>query len=634
MRRFLGLAVLFCSLWIDPAFSATKDLGQGFADHGVATPSSMPRGTVATIDGQRHPIVLSWLMDHRECYELLWLDVLTGKAEEFPLPVLPNDAPFASLLSASNKFYTHIGSYFLEFDPCRRAFTFCRKTAPQMAMSLTEDDQGVIWSATYPKCGIVSFNPKSRELRDYGHVYKQDWPMYPRAAAVDDTGWVYIGLGFTATQILALDVKTGIATPLLAETERRHGAVDLFRAIDGKVYTQNGPHGDQKWMMLYQGHVAARNVKPPAAKPIIAASQSLFHGVFPDGKRLKTLDLVEQVATIEDARTHDRKTLHFDYRSEGADVMGVAAAPDGTICGGTCFPMRFFRYDPKTDGWARHVALGQWNTVARQGDRFFAGVYGGGGLLEWNPCADWLDTKPGKRGSNPIFLTDSAPTINRPHKLLAHPDGRTLVLAGTPGYGLTGSGLLFWDRPTATRVLLTHENLIPQQSTMSLVALPDGKLLGGTTISPGTGGQCKADQAELYLLDLATKRITWHEAAIPGVRNYVDLCLGPEGLVWGFADSQFFVFDPAAKKIVHCEPIDKSLVAPAYSQGPRVFVRGLKGQIYALFHRAITRIEPQGWKINVLAHSPVPISTGGDYLDGRIYFATGSHLYSFKVPGN
>lgn len=178
MRRFLGLALLCWPLLIGPASSATKDLSRGFADHGVATPSGMPRGIVATVDGRQHPIVLTWLMDHRECYELLWVDVLTGKAEEFPLPVLPHDSPFASLLSASNKFYTHMGSYFLEFDPCRRAFTFCRKTVPQMAMSMTEDDQGVIWSATYPQCGIVSFNPQSRELRDYGHVYKQDWSMY------------------------------------------------------------------------------------------------------------------------------------------------------------------------------------------------------------------------------------------------------------------------------------------------------------------------------------------------------------------------------------------------------------------------------------------------------------------------
>jgi streptogramin lyase len=625
--------MLLWPLLIAPGFAATLDLGNGFADHGVATPSSMPRGTVATVDGRQHPVVLSWLMDQRGCYELLLIDVLAGKAEEFPLPFPLGDSPFASILSSRNKFYTHFGGYFVEFDPVERAFTFCHKTAPQMAMSLTEDDQGVIWSATYPHSGVVSFNPKNRQLRDYGYVYKQDWPMYPRSVAVDDTGWVYIGLGFTASQILAMDAKTGHASPLMAEPDRGKGAAQVYRAVDGKVYGQPLTSQHEKWLLLYQGHAGALDGQPAAEKPIIAASQSLFHDRFPDGKRLKMLDLIEQIAMVEDPKTKQKKTLHFDYGGEGADIMGLAAAPDGTICGGTTFPMRFFRYDPKRDRWTRHPALGQWNTVARQGDRFFAGTYGGGGLLEWNPFAGWVDTERGKKLSNPAFLTESAPTINRPHKLLAHPDGRTLVLAGTPGYGYTGGGLLFWDRPTATRVLLTHEQLIPQQSTMSLVALPGGRLLGGTTISPGTGGQYKAKQAELYLLDLATKRILWHEVAIPGVDNYFDLCLGPDGLVWGFADStQFFVFDPATKKIVHRESTDKNWGPASYGQGPRIFVHGPKGKVYVLFQRAIARIEPKDWKFTLLAKSPVRIATGGDYLDGRIYFATASHLHSFKLP--
>ena len=29
--------------------------------------------------------------------------------------------------------------------------------------------------------------------------------------------------------------------------------------------------------------------------------------------------------------------------------MEPGTAPDGTICGGTAFPMRFFSYNPETD---------------------------------------------------------------------------------------------------------------------------------------------------------------------------------------------------------------------------------------------------------------------------------------------
>ena len=107
--------------------------------------------------------------------------------------------------------------------------------------------------------------------------------------------------------------------------------------------------------------------------------------------------------------------------------------------------MRFFSYDPAADSWVNRASYGQWNTVARQGDRFFVGGYGGGFLLEWDPAQEWVATEKGKEGCNPQWHTQCTPPIHRPHDLLAHPDGKTLVLAGTPGYGYTGGGLLFWD---------------------------------------------------------------------------------------------------------------------------------------------------------------------------------------------
>ena len=107
------------------------DLGNGFIDHGVATPISNHRGTVATVDGNGRPVVLAWLMDHRSCYSLLMVDALTGEAEQFPTPQV-GDSPFASVLSSRNRFYTHFGSTFLEFDPVKREITFQAKTAPRV----------------------------------------------------------------------------------------------------------------------------------------------------------------------------------------------------------------------------------------------------------------------------------------------------------------------------------------------------------------------------------------------------------------------------------------------------------------------------------------------------------------------
>ncbi len=613
----------------------SQDLGNGFVDHGVATPISNHRGTVATVDGDGRNVVLVWLFDHRGGYALLLIDAETGHAEEFATPFAPErDCPFASLLSSANRYYTHFGSHFLEFDPAARAFTFCRKTAPRMAMSMTEDDAGVIWSATYPDSGVVSYNPAGGDFTDYGSIYRQDWMQYPRHVAADDAGWVYVAVGFTAGQIIILDREGGAARPVLAADQRAQGGAYVYRDEDGKVYGLPLSGADGPWYGFHAGEV--RKLATPAprrAKPIIAGSQALFHREFPDGRRLRSCDLVERTLTVEDPATGQVAERRFDYSSEGAHVMGLAAASDGTICGGTAFPMRFFSYDPEADAWTNRAGHGQWNTVARQGDRFFVGGYIKGFLLEWDPARPWAATEVGDPDCNPRHLTECHPAINRPHCLLAHGDGRTVVMAGTPGYGYTGGGVLFWDRQTGSRTLLEHTAIIPEHATMSLAPLPGGKLLGGTTTSPGTGGQRKADEAELFVLDMATKRVEWHEPLLAAAAEYTDLWAAPGGLVYGFADRRrFFVFDPADRRIVHEADTEAAFGPTIYHQGPRVFVPAPDGEIYVLFVKGIARIDPATHAIAMLAESPVPIGPGGDILDGRIYFAAASRLCSYRLP--
>jgi streptogramin lyase len=205
----LGGAVLALFLTGPISLAArSRDLGNGFVDHGVATPLSQNRGMVATIDGEGRDVMLIWLYDHRGGYALLMVDALTGKSEQFATPYpWAGDGPFASLLSSRNKYYTHFGSHFVEFDPVKRAFTYFRKATPQMAMSMTEADDGTIWSATYPNSALVSFNPETRAFRDYGTINRENWRQYPRSVAVDDAGWVYVGLGATAAQIVVIDPK-------------------------------------------------------------------------------------------------------------------------------------------------------------------------------------------------------------------------------------------------------------------------------------------------------------------------------------------------------------------------------------------------------------------------------------------
>jgi len=59
---------------------------------------------------------------------------------------------------------------------------------------------------------------------------------------------------------------------------------------------------------------------------------------------------------------------------------------------------------------------------------------------------------------------------------------------------------------------------------------------------------------------------------------------------------------------------------------------GGDGKIYALFSRAIARIQPGTFQVDKLADTPIPISAGFAVKDGVIYFASGAHLWRFRIP--
>lgn len=615
--------------------SKTKDLGNGFFDHGVASPISNHRGVVSTVDGNGRNVVLVWLFDHRGGYALLMIDAETGKSQEFPITFDPKqDTPYASVLSRNNKFYTLFRDHFVEFDPAKRAFTFTGETMPQMALAMTEDDEGKIWSVTYPNSGLVSFNPKTKELKDYKSVNKENWRQYHRTIVSDDAGWIYFGLGNASSQLFSFDPKTETVKTILPQSARKLGMALVYRDANGKVYG-HAPQTNNEWYELYKGESrkVGNYTHQPMKKPVITGSQGLFYRDFPDGTKLKVLDLVNRKLITENPDTRKTTEVSFDYSSDGAIVMGVGTAPDGTIVGGTAFPMRFFNYDLKKDKWVNREALGQFNALVNQGNRVFFGVYSGGHLIEWNPYKPWVNTQKENKNSNPLFLTTVSPTIIRPFRIVAHPDGKTVILGGTPQYGATGGGLLFWDDKAKTQVLLTDTNVVLDQTSMSLVPLANGKLLGGTTTTPGTGGEKKAKEAVLYLMDMNTKKIEWQKAIFPGVQEYSEMVLMPGGLVYGITDKdRFFVFDPVKKSVIHEENLMNSFGRTTAEQSPRIFVKGPKGEMYILFaNGSIVQVNPKTYKMTLIAKSPGPIKAGGDYSNGRIFFVSGSHLYSYKL---
>ncbi|MFP3904432.1 MAG: hypothetical protein ACLFWB_09365 [Armatimonadota bacterium] len=645
--------VLFCALL--PVFvgaqtvpAQTRDLGDGFRDHGPFSRVAENRGMVCTEDGEGRSVILVWLFDHRYAYALGVIDAVTGEIEEIPRPI-SSDCPFASILGSNGRYYTYFGGHFMEFDPHKREFTVVQRGPDdaRRARSMTEDDSGVIWAALSPNSDVVSYNPRTGEFREYGSVNKHPSRQFPQHIAADDSGWIYVGIGLAAGQLVMLNPDTGEASPVVPEHEivgtsqSVRGRHPVYRDRNGKVYGHTLlQDGSKQWYELYEGEATKLDEEPDIDhRPIIAGSQGLRHRKLPNGERVRELDLIEGRLIVENPETGEAREMHFELDAEGGAAMGVTATPAGTIAGGTYIPHRFFSYNPTTDEWTMRDCYRQWNTVTATDELVYIGTYTKGEMLEWNPAMPWVPTERDNPESNPRWLpgTYAAPHLGRPYALLAHPDGRHVILGGKPGYGCTGGALTFYDRETDTAQIVTHDELIPWHSTMSLVGLSDGKILGGTTPDPSNGGVRKAEgDAELYILDLETKEIQWHEAVVEGAGRYDDMIMGPDGKVFGIIDrTRLFVFDPVEKAIVHLADLEEDFGSTVYQQGPRIFVNTPDDRILILFTDAIAQLDTDTYEVTMLVETPFGLGQGGAYLDGRLYFAAGphgAHLYSWEVP--
>ncbi|AHF14485.1 hypothetical protein [Niabella soli] len=623
MSVLLGCVCL--SLCCLPVSGFAQNLGNGFYDYGVACPKSNDRGIVATTGAGGRNVVLAWLFDHRGGYALLSIDAASGATQQFSVPFAPGDAPYASILSSKNKFYGYFNRNFAEFDPVKNAFTFSQKGFDLTAMSFTEDDNGRIWAATYPNCGLVAYEPGTKELVNYGFLNKEPWMQYPRALAADAKGWIYIAVGPTETQILAFNPQTKETRKLLNGAQRQKGWPSLYRALDGKVYATASEESG-KSIRLFNGvaDFTEQAFKVVNEKPYIAGSQNLFYKKFPDGSAIKSLDLGDRELVIKN--TTGEKKLKFTYTSEGSLVMGVDVTARGQLIGGATFPMRYFIFDPAANKFEDYGAYGQFNTSEAFKNYVYFGAYPQGGLVRYN--ADQAISK----GANPVVLATDKQHVHRPHRVLVLEQLNKVLLTGTPEYGYTGGGMLIYNNKEKTVKTLSDSSLIPDQSTMSMTELDPATVLGGTTTAPGTGGLKKAKEATLYLFDAKNLKVTWRGNVLAGTQTYDDLCkIGK--VVYGIADSKwFFVFDPSSRAIIYKEAIPDAFGPVVTVQSPRVFVRRPSGNaLYVICKKGILKVNASSFKLEKVAQSPVAIEAGGTYYNNKIYFISGSHLCSYQL---
>jgi len=67
------------------------------------------------------------------------------------------------------------------------------------------------------------------------------------------------------------------------------------------------------------------------------------------------------------------------------------------------------------------------------------------------------------------------------------------------------------------------------------------------------------------------------------------------------------------------------------ARGTRAFVKGADGSIYVLLYNGIGKVDTKAHTVSRVVSSPVRITVGGAAANGRIYFGSNNHLYSWKA---
>jgi hypothetical protein len=468
-----------------------------------------------------------------------------------------------------------------------REIPFDYETAGAMITSLAAGPKGVVYASTCHPMHLLALDTKSRRLRDIGPIPKIGGGNF---CAITRHGNLVIGAEYAQGQLWAYDT-TRPWQPLARRPKHGVPAEALYASATVKDgYTRYFPSHD---IFFLRGHKVGAEARFKLTAP---ADGRYYLSILPYGSPaygvvqfLLDGEKVGEPYVATAPRVGVRKMLEhgpFDLRKgeHHLTVRIVEAVNDKPMCG------------------IAGVDLGQ----RRRGPQ------------------DDADRQ------NPVVLAQWARDICRPRTVLAHPNGRHLLMAGYAGYGLVGGGIGIYDLKQEKATLLTADrDLLSGHSCITLKALPNGNLVGGTSVAAPGGGHATVEEAELFILDWKTRKIVFRKALLPGHRDIISIEALENHRVYGLTSrSRFFVFDARERRLVHSENYDDygRVVRHALQRGP-------DGELYGIMSRAIVRIDPETLKHEKLAEAPTTITAGGAFVNGLLYFTAGSHVWSYEVPG-
>ncbi|MDZ4858858.1 MAG: hypothetical protein SGI88_07720 [Candidatus Hydrogenedentes bacterium] len=488
---------------------------------------------------------------------------------------------------------------------------------------------GILYACTFPNAKLISFDPKTNDMKDLGRM--DDEMMYSRSVATGPDGKIYVAIGYGKANLVVFDPKTGEHKSILPKEYSGDPAqisTSVSKGVDGNVYVaairMETVNGDPENGEIKRPVNVTLKVQPDGSLVDVQNAPAMVtNTTLKDGRSFSNVS----INGTYDLTYPDGKVEHktFKYAGDGAGLFYVANGPLGRIYGGTYMPNELFWYDPATStqenpGNPTDVG-GEIYSFLDHHDVLYLCAYPGSFLSKWDPTLPWNYGM--EASSNPRAFGPLGPGHLRP-RAMVHGPNDLIYIGGFPEYGKLGGSLGVWDT-AQDRLIENYHPLLADQSITAL-AYDDksGMVFGGTSIHGGGGSTPSQPEAKFFAFDPAGKKVVAEHVPIEKA-SYIRALVKVDRRIFGIANADtLFVYNIDSKEFVHSASLGVGSI-PDLSLG-----LWKDGNLYGLTNKSVFRLDPKTYTTTVLAEYPGNIHCGFAIDDRGIYFGDKAELIRFN----
>ncbi|WP_239632282.1 hypothetical protein [Paenibacillus sp. H1-7] len=286
-------------------------------------------------------------------------------------------------------------------------------------------------------------------------------------------------------------------------------------------------------------------------------------------------------------------------------------------------------YSRQTVGVEQTVPGTQTDRIYSYKDKIYYVAYTGMRVYEYDQSLPWNRQDPNHPNPKYIFTASDVGNQDRGLAGVIMPEEGKLVIGTIPKYGFLGGALVIYDLETREREV--YWNVINQQS-VTAVTYKDGLIYGGSNVWGGLGINPTETEAKLFIWDVEKKEKVFETVPVPGKKGITELIVGPDGMIWGSAEGDLFIFDPVTRQVVHRQ----NLVSRSYSSAAvwrdAQFEIGTDGNVYGVQASQFFVIDGVTKQKQVIRNAGKNNRLAQDDF-GHFYLTEDADLLKVTIPG-